>query len=80
VGGALHLQGDAAREFAPDMDFHVTSIVVRQGQIHFEHAVAGNDQDLRELVLGDDALLRKTDGAQPAARASIGWTVSAGAF
>src|SRR5439155_6409384 len=47
------------------MDFHVTSIVIRQGQRDFKPAVARDDQDLRELVLGDDALLCERYRAHP---------------
>src|SRR5713101_8046608 len=63
VQRALDLEGDVARELPSKMDFHVTSIVIRQRERDFENAVAGNDQDLCELVLGDDALLREGDGA-----------------
>ena len=43
VRRALDLEGDAARESSVNMDFHVTSIVIRQGQRDFKPAVAPFD-------------------------------------
>jgi hypothetical protein len=50
---------------APDMDFEIAAIVIRQSTGGDEPPVRGKDADLGELRLGDYALLDVRDGHLP---------------